>query len=55
MDMQIIQKILQLQKQVSILLVDMSTIWGFNHDENKHTLSHEKDLCFFKRTHKKYN
>ena len=37
----------------------MSTIWGFDHIENKHTLYHGKDsmkvLYFFKKTCKKFN
>ena len=32
----------------------MSTIWGFDHIENKHTLSWKR-LYFFKRTRKNYN
>ena len=37
----------------------MSTIWGFDHIEDKHTLHRGKDymkvLYFFKRTRKKHN
>ena len=35
----------------------MSTIWAFDHIENKHTLYllYKKVLYFFNRTHKKFN
>ena len=59
MDVQIIQKNLQQQKLESIFLAHIliSTIWGFDHIEDKHTLYCGKDcmkkLCTSLKEHEK--
>ena len=59
MDVQIIQKILQQQKQVSIFLVDIQSqqFGPFDHRGNKHTLYRRKDcikkFCTSLREHAK--
>ena len=54
MNVQTIHKILQQEKQVS---TSMSTVWAFDHIENKHTLYRGKDyikmFCESLREHAK--